>query len=466
LAILTNNHDNIPGLEGLFDGTDYDGKESMSVDPALALTSKPLPFNLKPPSSFSPVEMNHKTPKEEKVKSKKNLSGANSPPFAGPNEGSKSNNFSFESSPHNGVDSSANTLNSLESEDPDDGEAMDNNDNDDDDDDDDASVEPSPKRRKTMNKAEKKCVPTTLPVAPPLLPSIQNPSSAVVSTPCSSTSQVIAAPPVMTVTSNVAKMPSSMKMDSCCLVVLRFDRISLKEWNVTETKIYNFQEFLQQNQSATLYLVNEKLLFAADEVICHERKLKSKSALPSGMITLADELNSHNKSLITSWNKRDHVHLHSFLEKSFERNNYNLSLLDEWNQQNPFLSSSTSFTNASSVARGLLAYEMTIQVGIVIRKNSEIGLEEDCWRLIYLNDLLSFATKYSTFDAFLIAFFPQLIPVLAPLLAPSASKMVLMKYFSHHFTLPLQQPPIMNEKLSSYQTIGLLNEMTEMIFSR
>jgi hypothetical protein len=455
LAILTNNHDNIPGLEGLFDGTDYDGKESISVDPALALTSKPLPFNLKPPSSFSPTETNNKTHKEEKVKPKKNLSGANSPPFASPNEGGK--DFSFESSPHNGVDSSANTLNSLESEEPD-GAAMDN------DDDEDASVEPSPKRMKT-NRAEKKSVPT-LPVAP-LLPSIQNPSSAVASTPCSSTSQVAVAPPVMSVTSNVAPMPSSMKMDSCCLVVLRFDRISLKEWNVTETKIYNFQEFLHQNQSVTLYLVNEKLLFASDEVICHERKLRSKSALPSGMITLADELSSHNKSLITSWNKRDHIHLQSFLEKSFERNNSNLTLLDEWNQQNPFpSSSSTAFTYASSMGRGLLAYEMTIQVGIVIRKNSEIGLEEDCWRLIYLNDLLSFATKYSTFDSFLIAFFPQLIPVLAPLLSPSASKMVLMKYFSHHFTLPLQQPPTMNEKLSSYQTIGLLNEMTETIFSR
>jgi hypothetical protein len=134
---------------------------------------------------------------------------------------------------------------------------------------------------------------------------------------------------------------------------------------------------------------------------------------------------------------------------------------------------------------GVIGYEMVIQIGLVVRKNPDIGLNEDCWRLIYLSDLQNLSKQFTNFAHFLMGFFPQLFPILTPFLSTntdmttitnstssnpnnnntSNKSLMLIKYFAHQFDLPIYEPPSM-EKLSSYQTIGLLNETTEMIFSR
>jgi hypothetical protein len=123
------------------------------------------------------------------------------------------------------------------------------------------------------------------------------------------------------------------------------------------------------------------------------------------------------------------------------------------------------------LGQGVLAYEVNCQIGIVIRKNLELGLMEDCWRLAYLPDLLSFSSDYSNFDHFLAAFFPQLLPVikLSSNDEEESSKkppLILVKYFAHNIDIfEVVGPPALG-KSHSYQTIGLVNESTENIFSR
>jgi hypothetical protein len=316
----------------------------------------------------------------------------------------------------------------------------------------------------------------------------------------------------MTTASSLPPLPS---LSPSFIVAYRFERISLKEWNFVEMKIFNIESFLSAN-STSFFLIDENSFFQSDQRIKKEHRLVSSSSSSSsssgvgggrGMVSLSNELQSRNRSLITSWTKKDLPHLSDFLSSvvSSSSSSGAVSLLDYWkntnntnqsssssatamevvsnNNQDSMSQSLQSFSEQRDKGKGVIVYEITIQIGIVVRKNAELGIEEDCWRLIYLNDLQTFVKQYESFYAFLMAFFPQLIPAFLPFLnkkktskaakeeeeqdSISNNKMVLVRYSSHPFPEPpVQEPPAKLEKLSSYQTIGLLSESTEMIFSR
>lgn len=268
----------------------------------------------------------------------------------------------------------------------------------------------------------------------------------------------------------VAAGPSAVQSGQPPFVlVLRFDRLSLRDWQVAEMKVFDIDNFLAQHPQPTFFLLDEAELFLSEPAIPRDKRLRAASAQTGGMISLLEEFQGNGssatrrKSLVTSWSRKDHRHLQHFLEcwlsTSSSSPSPSPSLLDLWSSQNPFNPAPSS---SGQRGRGVIAYEVTVQVGLVLRKNEELGLTEDCWRLVYLADLWQLASRFETFGGFLTAFFPQLIPLLV---GQQKHQQLLLKYCAHSFDLPVQQPPAL-EKSSAYQTVGLLHESTEAIFSR
>lgn len=118
---------------------------------------------------------------------------------------------------------------------------------------------------------------------------------------------------------------------------------------------------------------------------------------------------------------------------------------------------------------GVLAYEVVMQVGIVLRKNVALGIEEDCWRLIYPRALEKESSSSDTFGAFLCKFFPQLRSIFNKLcssdVAGQSLENLVIKYCAHRMEPPLCQVPVY-EASTVYQTVGTLNEPCGDILAR
>lgn len=211
-----------------------------------------------------------------------------------------------------------------------------------------------------------------------------------------------------------------------------------------------------------------------------------------GFISLPNELQQRG-ALLSSWPKSDHGHLLDFLEcwlaqerqqqPDQQQQQQPLSLLDFWHmnsvqglsqlQQQIALNNinnSSSGPNSdgpspeiamSSTGQGIIAYEIVMQVGFVLRKNEALGIGEDCWRLIYPRDLQSESSAVP-FGQFLSTFFPQMRSVMSGIHDLTS---VVVKYFPHALELPVQQPP-RSDAVLAYQTIGTLDEPAVAVLAR
>ncbi len=275
-------------------------------------------------------------------------------------------------------------------------------------------------------------------------------------------------------------------------IVYRFDRISNREWKTREMKIFNFEQLLLKKSPTNLtnfYLIDEKKLFKSLEERQKQHittSLASNSRNNSGsmMMSLINELHERN-ALITSWGKNDIIHLLDLID-SWLRGGKNISLLEFWllrHENNEVAEDNLKLKeNDQERGKGVICYEVTMQIGFVIRKNEEIGLNEDCWRMMYFTDLLATTTTSNTnsntstsFFDLLITFFPQL----SCIVSGGKKRKVVLKYYAHPLfsssssedevastESDLLYPPTVLEKKECYQTIGLITEPSENIFAR
>ncbi len=272
-------------------------------------------------------------------------------------------------------------------------------------------------------------------------------------------------------------------------IVYRFDRISNREWKTREMKIFNFEQLLLKKSATNLtnfYLIDEKKLFTSLEERQKQHittSLTSNGRNNSGsmMMSLINELHERN-ALITSWGKNDIIHLLDLID-SWLRGGKNISLLDFWSlrhEKNEVAVDNLKVKeNDKERGKGVICYEIMMQIGFVIRKNEEIGLHEDCWRMMYFTDLLattsSTTTNNTSFLDLLITFFPQL----SCIVSGGKKRKVVLKYYAHPLfssssseddvaspESDLLSPPTVLEKKECYQTIGLITEPSENIFAR
>lgn len=238
--------------------------------------------------------------------------------------------------------------------------------------------------------------------------------------------------------------------------------------------MYNI-ESLVQGFSGTFCLMDETRLSMEDKL---NHRVTTQNV---GFNPLPNELQQRG-ALLSSWPKVDHGHLLDFLECWLAQEQQNdphsqpLSLLNFWHmnsvqglsqlQQQIANSGNTSNgpspkTAVASAGQGMIAYEVIMQVGFVLRKNEALGIGEDCWRLIYPRDLQSDSSSIP-FGQFLSTFFPQMRSVINGIHDLTT---VVVKYFPHALELPVQQPP-RSDAAPAYQTIGTLDEPAIAVLAR
>jgi hypothetical protein len=283
---------------------------------------------------------------------------------------------------------------------------------------------------------------------------------------------------------------ASLTLLNTFIPTVRFDRISMKRWEITELRVYDIENFLSNHPSYSFYLIDEACLTHEERENKQFDATSSQrgSGLGGGVVTtsLHQEFGSSGrKGIVTSWLPRDHQHMKDFLQRWLAlTSSVTMSppptLLQSWQLQQGSVNQNTIMTS-----RGVIGYESMMQIGFVIRKNEEIGLYEDCWRMMYFTDLLTSTTNNNTsttsFLDLLITFFPQLMSLLPQQdnnnnndddevdnkmrKSQKKPRNIVLKYYAHHCSFPVYEPPMM-EKLPSYQTIGLISDPTDVIFAR
>jgi hypothetical protein len=236
---------------------------------------------------------------------------------------------------------------------------------------------------------------------------------------------------------------SSARGGAECVPALRFERVAGTEWEMQDSKIFML-ESLVLGHAGTFCLVDESRLDG--------RRLLSQGA---GIVALSAALQSCG-ALVTSWPKAEHAHMLDFLESWRSAESPGVSLLGCW-QARHGLSSAES----SAAGHGVLAYEVLMQVGLVLRANADLDIDEDCWRLVYLRDLQS-ETQTASLSAFLMRFFPQLRVVQDKI---AEARTIVVKYLAHSVTPPLTQAPAL-QAVGMYQTVGTVDEHASAVLSR
>eukprot|EP01034_Spumella_vulgaris_P032604 gene32604-40232_t len=229
------------------------------------------------------------------------------------------------------------------------------------------------------------------------------------------------------------------------ITAMRFERVGPKEWDCKESKIYNIESLVLHN-SSVFCLVDESRLSVEERA---QKKVVSQSG---GIGSLQAELQQRG-ALVTSWPKVEHSRMLSFLESVMAQQS-GMSLQDAWTFQ--AIGGNTSDPRwTERRGGGVLAYEVVMQVGIVVRKNEALGITEDCWRLVYPRVLEKESSSGATFSAFLCKFFPQLRSIFGKLDLESLA----VKYSAHKMDPPLssQSVPVF-DATTVYQTVGCLDE--------
>lgn len=248
---------------------------------------------------------------------------------------------------------------------------------------------------------------------------------------------------------------------------VRLERVGSKEWDCKECKIFNVESLVLQS-SSSFFLVDEARL-SPDELT--HKKLFSQSA---GFVSIQMELQQRG-ALVAAWPKADYNHMLDFLE-SWMAQTVEVPLLEHWNthliaNKNRCMGGSSVYLQqqqqqslSGSRGRGILAYETIMQAGMVLRKSAPLGIQEDCWRLVYPKDLY-INTANVSLAIFLCSFFPQLRTVFAKLDAVGLLGSIVVKYHPHRINPPVVQAPGMAVP-AAYQTLGCLDEQCSDILSR
>lgn len=309
--------------------------------------------------------------------------------------------------------------------------------------------------------------------------------------------------------------------------VLRFERVGNKDWEYKEVKVYNLESLLASCQANTTFCLVDETKLSTEERLTKRlstqtlgfvsltNELQQRQSL---VTSWSRSDHSHLLDFLESWlieKQRQDLAVTDL--QGFNGNNEGpLSLLDYWNRTSAVSQTNTSFlshppagdsdqTNSNSnnqsnlngnstsgsghsghgsamdvqeegsnsnnnsnthtvaCGQGIIAYEVVMQVGIVLRQAPSLHVSEDCWRLLYPLDLHSNETLSMSFGHFLASFFPQLRSMLNHL---SDLSSVVVKYYPHQLEgSSIMQPP-RAEAVPGYQTIGTLDEAAASVLAR
>lgn len=280
------------------------------------------------------------------------------------------------------------------------------------------------------------------------------------------------------------------------LQILRFTKVSSQSWTMHIDKVYQIELFLNKLPKCVVYLLDDKS-FPQQEWNDHKLDTLNQDPL-SSCNNLQKELELR-KVLVTSWPPSLHDQLVGFV------NNWNALLLQHEEQKSlheerlspplPLLheppsllglwrNGPISLPHSSSSSPGILAYEISLQLGVIIRADP-FTEENTMWNLLYLQDILHTTPEvhistWSCYD-FFCHLFPHFHHFLINLTHEHGGvdlTRLAIKYCSHPMTSSSssngenQRDPMMmclppsHSPFSAYQTIGVLNEPAIKIISR
>lgn len=277
------------------------------------------------------------------------------------------------------------------------------------------------------------------------------------------------------------------------LMVIRFERNDKNEWNMFEMPVSSLDSFTL-DKNLTYYLINEQKLLPKEK----QKKVFSSSIPIFGYNPLLSEF-QHRDQLISTWNKNEVTHLNSCIQGYFTTKDPCVtSFFHYWNNslKFPFPTSFGSLTGGGhSILQnslmqspdeqpiGVLVYEVNNQIGMVVRRNSDLDIKQDCWKLSYpkkfLQQIMEIMQNQTSSDSisfgnFLIENFPELRNSLIHQSVSQTNmngqnhllKDVVIKYRPHSINShPITQPPE-KQDMNLYQTIGTLNEDLSEVLSR
>ncbi len=257
----------------------------------------------------------------------------------------------------------------------------------------------------------------------------QPPSSVTSGVVLASTPTALSNPPMVQQQHQARKLPFTLR-------VLRFERIGLTEWDIKETRVFDIPQFIQSllylNSSSSssssgtsssssslemnLYLLNEKKL---NKMLTDKKCTVSVSSGKGsggggiGMISLENELNQL-QSILTHWPKYEIMQFQHFLSSyetsylqytsdNISNNNTgnSFTLFQYWNQLDESHSSAIDDQQGDIIVKedqvksggsqsviGYIAYEITVYLVLIIRKNLSLGIHNDIWCKIFPNELI------------------------------------------------------------------------------
>jgi hypothetical protein len=233
------------------------------------------------------------------------------------------------------------------------------------------------------------------------------------------------------------------------LKVLKFEKIAMNQWDIIETKIFELDLFLvfMQNLSEdystdiVIYLLDDFFLFEnydSNNNINYNlfnnnnnnNNIDNKNEKNNNLLTNLYENFRKKKSFVTSWsfleqsqfkifilnwyeinlnlnlNKNEHnlnintIHNNDGNITNNENNNNNknkISLLTYWNNLNSVFNNNNNNNSINKENnfenRGVIAFEIIKKIGIIIRKNEKLFLNEDIWCYLYPNELKKFVVN-------------------------------------------------------------------------
>jgi hypothetical protein len=293
-------------------------------------------------------------------------------------------------------------------------------------------------------------------------------------------------------------------------LLLRFSRSSQKSWSIRQTKVFDMHAFLRTCRS-TIFLVDYSALSAelveADGVnqTRHNfaRYMGSHNSCSlyckdgCSFVSLGQKLMGSN-AIIASWEVDDYpqllrLHQRAKLEGSWIKG-WRKGCVDESSESSVkytdrvavveqmtagpgnSLSSAVAVQDVGGARNGVavLAIEQSIPMILLLRGSKDLGLNGDCWRYIYTDDLVS--VTGITITEFLSTLFPQFQCSVQRALGQlrvtedfvGSCNNFVVKYFPHDcggLSADAYMSTATELKPTLFQTIGLLSHAADKVLS-
>jgi hypothetical protein len=262
---------------------------------------------------------------------------------------------------------------------------------------------------------------------------------------------------------------------------------------------------IQQNHSTGIYLVEETQLMQgmvlnglksnvsleniSDKEFCCTCNTQGVWGLDS--MRLVVELKRMN-ALVASWQHGEYLQFKEFVDEwnreRLDGQSDNASLIDKWTfascggashllddghaVKRPKLDVQRESIPVfrSTMGIGVIVYETSTKIGIVIRRNASMGIVQDIWRTIYPQEFLQMfygcVSNIESPQSFLVIMLSRVFPQFQSLLIKCSMCDIAVSYTSHLQVNNTGTCVVPQMVESSYRSIGRANEPAILMLSR